>query len=43
MRLQTGSKRLNDSLQVAKATLTDGADQSFSQEKVLSVDKYEVV
>jgi hypothetical protein len=29
--------------QVAKATLVEGGDQSFSQEKILTVDKYEVV
>lgn len=28
---------------VVKAATTDGAEQSFSQEKVLTVDKYEIV
>ncbi|ORY23806.1 hypothetical protein BCR39DRAFT_548560 [Naematelia encephala] len=30
-------------IDVAKAVLVDGAEQSFSQEKILTVDKYEIV
>jgi hypothetical protein len=30
-------------LQIAKATLLEGGETSFSQEKVLTVDKYEIV
>ena len=29
--------------QVTKATLVDGGDQTFSQEKILTVEKYEIV
>ena len=29
--------------QVAKATLVEGGDTTFSQEKILTVDKYEIV